>query len=76
MQEIGKLLFVAGVVMAIVGLLLWKTGGLGAIGRLPGDISVQRPGFSFYFPLTTCIIISIVLTLLMWLSGGGEFGNR
>jgi membrane protein implicated in regulation of membrane protease activity len=67
MQEIGKLLFVAGLVMAAVGLLLWKTGGLGVIGRLPGDISVQRPGFSFYFPITTCIVISIVLTLLMWL---------
>jgi len=67
MQEIGKLLFVAGLIMAAVGLLLWKTGGLGVIGRLPGDISVQRPGFSFYFPITTCIVISIVLTLLMWL---------
>ncbi len=67
MQEIGKLLFIAGLVMAIAGLLIWKTGGLGAIGRLPGDISVQRPGFSFYFPITTCIVVSIVMTLLMWL---------
>ena len=67
MQETGKLLFIAGLVMAVVGLLLWKTGGLGAIGRLPGDVSVQRPGFSFYFPVTTCIVISIILTLLMWL---------
>jgi hypothetical protein len=47
--------------------VLWKTGGLGGLGRLPGDISVQRPGFSFYFPITTCIVISIILTLLMWL---------
>jgi len=67
MQEIGKLLFIAGLVMAVASLLLWKTGGLGVIGRLPGDLSVQRPGFSFYFPVTTCIVISIILTLLMWL---------
>ena len=67
MQEIGKLLFIAGLVVAAVGLVLWKTGGLGAIGRLPGDISVERPGMSFYFPITTCIVISVILTLLMWL---------
>jgi membrane protein implicated in regulation of membrane protease activity len=67
MREIGKLLFIAGIIMAGAGLLLWKTGGLGIFGRLPGDISVQRPGVSFYFPVTTCIVISIILTLLMWL---------
>lgn len=67
MQDIGKLIFISGLVMAVVGLLIWKTGGLGGLGRLPGDISVQRPGFSFYFPITTCIVISIVLTLLAWL---------
>jgi hypothetical protein len=64
MRDLGKLLFIAGLVMTIAGLLLWKTGGL---GRLPGDISVQRPGYSFHFPVTTCILISILLTLLMWL---------
>jgi hypothetical protein len=66
-QEIGKLIFIAGLAMAVLGLLLWKAGGLGPIGRLPGDLSVQRPNFSFYFPITTCILISIILTLLMWL---------
>jgi len=53
--------------MALAGLALWKTGGLGGLGRLPGDISVQRPGVSFFFPITTCILISVILTLLMWL---------
>ena len=61
------MLFVAGLVMAVAGLLIWKTGGLGGLGRLPGDLSVQRPGFSIYFPITTCIVISIILTLIMWL---------
>ncbi len=65
MQDIGKLLFVAGVVMALAGLIIWKTGGLGGLGQLPGDISVRKPGVSFYFPITTCIVISIILTLLM-----------
>jgi len=59
MQEIGKMLFVIGLVAAVVGLVLWKVGSFGPIGRPPGDISVQRPGMSFYFP--------IILTLLMWL---------
>ena len=67
MREIGKLLFVAGIVMTLAGLIVWKSGGLGFFGRLPGDLSVQRPGYSFYFPITTCILISIILTLLMWL---------
>jgi hypothetical protein len=61
------LLFIAGLVMAAAGLLIWKTGGLVGLGRLPGDLSVQRPGFSIYFPITTCFVISIILTLLMWL---------
>ena len=67
MNDLGKLLFVIGILVAVAGLVLWKTGGLGGLGRLPGDISVQRPGISFYFPLTTCIVISIILTLVMWL---------
>ncbi len=67
MRDLGKILFAAGLVMSLAGLVLWKTGGLGGLGRLPGDLSVQRPGFSFYFPLTTCIVVSIILTLLMWL---------
>ena len=67
MRDIGKFLFIAGLVLAIVGFVIWKTGGLGGLGRMPGDISVRRPGFAFYFPITTCIVISVVITLLMWL---------
>jgi hypothetical protein len=67
MRDIGKMIFIAGLLMAVLGFIIWKTGGLGAMGRLPGDISVRRPGVSFYFPITTCILISVILTLLMWL---------
>ena len=67
MHELGKLLFILGLVLAAAGALLWKTGGLGGLGKLPGDIFVQKGGSTFYFPLVTCIVISLVLTLLAWL---------
>ena len=67
MQELGKVLVGLGVILTIAGLLLWKTGGLGPLGRLPGDISIKGEHSSFYFPIVTCIVISLVLTLLSWL---------
>ena len=68
MQEIGRIVMIVGIVLAIAGALLWRfPGWFGWIGRLPGDISVQKGSFSFYFPLVTCILISVVLTLLSWL---------
>ena len=67
MRDIGKLVFVVRIVLAIVGLVIWRTGGLGGLGQLPGDISVRKPGFSIYFPITTCILISVILTVIMWL---------
>ena len=62
----GRTLIVLGVVLVAAGLLI----NLGVpIGRLPGDISVRRGNFSFYFPLTTSILASIILTLLLMLFG-------
>ena len=66
MQDLGKYLVVVGVVIAIAGAWLWSGRGFGFLGRLPGDISYQKDGFGFYFPVTTCILISIVLSLLAW----------
>jgi uncharacterized protein HemY len=57
----AKLLVVAGLVLVGLGVALWA--GL-PLGRLPGDITVQRGSFTFYFPLATCIVVSLVLTLL------------
>ena len=51
----------------VVGALLWKFGGFGPLGRLPGDISVQKENFSFHFPIVTCLLLSLVLTVVMWL---------
>jgi membrane protein implicated in regulation of membrane protease activity len=67
MQEIGKALFIIGLLLAAAGFFLWKIGGRLPLGKLPGDIAIQKPNFSFYFPITTCIIISVVLTLILWL---------
>jgi hypothetical protein len=67
MRDLGRLIFIAGIILAVAGLIIWKTGGLGGLGRLPGDISIRKPNFQFYFPITTCILVSVILTLLMWL---------
>jgi hypothetical protein len=66
-SEIGKLLVIAGAVLALVGVLLWSGVGRGWLGRLPGDIHYVKDGFSFHFPIATCVLLSIVLTLLFWL---------
>jgi len=67
MNDFGKLLFVMGLIMAAIGLLLWSGLGRSWLGRLPGDIQYSRGNFSFYFPIVTCLILSLLLTLLMWL---------
>ena len=67
MNELGKVLFVFGVVTAIVGLMLWTGIGKGWLGRLPGDSQYSRGNFTFSFPLVTCILLSLVLTFLLWL---------
>jgi Protein of unknown function (DUF2905) len=67
--DLGRMLVLLGVVLAVLGGMLWLGGALGGkipfLGRLPGDIHVQRGNWSFYFPLTTSIILSIVLTLIL-----------
>ena len=63
----GKMLIIMGIFLVIIGILMHTGLKIPWIGRLPGDISIQRENFSFYFPLTSCIIISIILTLLFYL---------
>ena len=64
MQEIGKLLAIFGGLILLLGLALWSGFGAGWLGRLPGDIRIEREHSAFYFPIVTCIILSIVLSLL------------
>lgn len=72
MTEFGKLLIAFGVLLIVVGGLLVLSGTVGGkvpfIGRLPGDIHIQRENWSFYFPLTTSIVISVILTLILTLA--------
>ncbi|EEF58539.1 DUF2905 domain-containing protein [Pedosphaera parvula] len=67
MNDLGKLLVVIGLLLATVGVLLWTGIGRSWLGRLPGDIHYTRGNFSIYFPIVSCVILSLVLTLLMWL---------
>jgi hypothetical protein len=62
--ELGRFLVIAGIVIVILGILLWSGVGVGWLGRLPGDIRIERANSAFYFPIVTCIIISIVLSLI------------
>jgi hypothetical protein len=61
----GKLFIVFGLVLAGIGVLMLVAGRIPVVGRLPGDIVIQRDGFTFYFPLVTSILISIVLTVIL-----------
>ncbi len=67
MPELGKFLVILGAVIIVLGLLLWSGVGAGWLGRLPGDIRIERGNSAFYFPIVTCIIISIVLSLIFCL---------
>jgi len=65
---VGKLLIAAGVALVIVGLLITFAGRLPfRLGRLPGDIYFQGKNTTFYFPLVTCLVLSVVLSVLMWI---------
>ena len=66
MLDIGKLLVIVGLVITVAGAWLWSGRGFGWLDRLPGDISYQDGDFRFYVPVTTCILLSIVLSLLAW----------
>jgi hypothetical protein len=67
MSELGKWLIVLGLLIAAAGVILSFSGKIPWIGKLPGDIYLKRENFSFYFPLTTCIIISAIVSFLFWL---------
>jgi heme/copper-type cytochrome/quinol oxidase subunit 2 len=67
MPSLGKMLIILGAVIMLVGVVLLLANKIPFIGRLPGDILIKRENFTFYFPIMTCIIISIVLTLIFWI---------
>jgi len=66
MAGLGKILISIGLLLALIGLLFSFAGKLPWLGHLPGDISIERERFSFYFPLTTCILISLIISLVVY----------
>lgn len=64
--DVGKILVAFGLLIALAGVVLLLVGRVPWIGRLPGDIYIQRGNFTFYFPLVTSLLLSVVLTLLLY----------
>lgn len=65
-MNVSRLLITVGIALLALG-LLWPVLARLGLGRLPGDIAMQRDGFRFYFPITTCILVSVGVSLLFWL---------
>jgi H+/Cl- antiporter ClcA len=67
MQPFGKYIVIMGVIIVVIGLVVWLAGDkLNWFGNLPGDIRVERKNFRFYMPITTMILLSVLLSLLLW----------
>ena len=67
MNDLGKLLVIVDLVIAAVGVLLWSGVGKDWLGRLPGDVNYSKGDFHIHFPIVTCLLVSAILTLLLWL---------
>jgi len=67
MTGLGKSLILLGLLIAAVGAVLTLAGKVPWLGRLPGDIFIKRENFSFYFPLGSCLLLSLLLSLILWL---------
>lgn len=68
MPVISKIIIAIGIMLIITGVLYWKFGNVFSwFGNLPGDIKVEKENFKFYFPITSMILISIVVSLLLWI---------
>jgi len=68
-QSLGKMLVVFGSVLVVMGLIFIFGGKISWLGRLPGDIIVKREGFQFYFPVTTSILVSLIISALLYIIG-------
>jgi Protein of unknown function (DUF2905) len=68
-SDVGKALVALGLLIALAGVVLMFVGRVPWLGRLPGDIHFERGNFSFYFPLATSLVLSVVLTLFLYLVG-------
>lgn len=67
MAGLGKSLIILGIIIAAIGIIINFAGKIPWLGRLPGDIYIKRDNFTFYFPLATSILISIIISLIFWI---------
>lgn len=67
MHDLGRFLVALGLAIAAAGIAVWSGVGRSWLGRLPGDIHIRRGNTDVYFPVATCVLASLVLTLLLWL---------
>jgi len=67
MAGLGKSLIIFGIIIIVIGIIFTFAGKIPWLGRLPGDIHIKRDNFTFYFPMATCIILSIFISLIFWL---------
>jgi hypothetical protein len=65
-RDAGKLLVAFGLGIAVLGVLIWAAPSIPLLGRLPGDIRIERPGLRLYFPIATSLLLSVALTALLW----------
>jgi hypothetical protein len=63
--DLGKLMVLAGIALVLLGALLWLVPGMPWLGRLPGDLRIERPGLRIHVPIATSILISVILTLIL-----------
>jgi hypothetical protein len=63
----GKFIIIAGLVLVVIGLVVYFSDRIPLIGKLPGDISIKKDNFTFYFPLATSILLSIIISLILYL---------
>ncbi|HZK07814.1 MAG TPA: DUF2905 domain-containing protein [Bacteroidales bacterium] len=68
MPAVAKILIISGILLVAAGMVVWLAQGhLSWLGRLPGDIRIERPNMKFYFPITTMLLVSVVLSILLWI---------
>jgi len=68
-ESLGRTLVIAGFLLVLVGLVLTFGPQVPWLGRLPGDIRIERPGFRLYLPITTCLLLSAAVSLVLWVLG-------
>lgn len=67
LQPLAKLIMLLGIILVAIGFILYFFKGIPFLGKLPGDIHIERKNFSFYFPITTSILLSVIISLLLYL---------